>query len=553
MTRSPAMRILFWGLLATFLAAIGWWLVWVPHRPERTFSAIPSSAIFVSAHRELGLRWDGLMANPLICSVLAGAGASQELTQKWRQEPAAQKWASQLGQDLAVLAYVPELGHSREPAWILASWLGWRAQSLKWRLLFSPGGLTRGRARPGQDVWIMRLKDLPPDLRVSLTVADGLLLACLSKDPLAVRHLLDVWEKQPWMPSVTSSGLLKKAQALRQDSRSSDWGWFVWPAGFGYSQTPIVFELDHADARELRGQMATAAFLPARNDAENRESLMKLLAAAPDALALAPIEALPASWRSAPVVAETFSTLGATGAPRRVWAALLGDAWSGRLRGPMGQALTPFMRGLKVPTLLVGVQAEDSLAMLNRMPAALDEINRRFGWGLISRAVHLGPFQGLVFEDTRGSLYGRFLVEERVAALATDGWLVLASNFGGLRKLVQPSSPESEPAGHPRYAGLLAQPSATGFFWADVSRSGAALRGTMGALSLALMTRQPEETIAMRRRMAVANAWLDGLAVFEEAALRMEGTGAVQRVSFALGPDAAARLAKSFDSAGGPR
>ena len=199
------------------------------------------------------------------------------------------------------------------------------------------------------------------------------------------------------------------------------------------------------------------------------------------------------------------------------------------------------MRGLRVPTLLLATPVRDERDAAARVAAALDTLNRRYSLGLIPHPFQQGPYTVTVVEDTRKSFYGRFELDERVAVAVIDGWLILSSNAGALKKLIARQSAFNAPSvAPPAWRSNLEARPASGYVWANLKPLNKTLKEALAATTLALLVRDPQGTLQIRQNMAVAKAWLDGLRPFGNAQAWLSSTQDTAHLEFVVGADSGA-------------
>ena len=163
----------------------------IPHDSRAVYRAIPARAAATLRVIDLPERWEGLVANPLVASALRTAGTEPDDALWLVRDPATRAWFDRLAGREALLAWLPAQ-EGQPPALLAASWLGGQAPLLRQELLLFrlPDFQRMPTAFPGRAVWRVKGLDLPRGWSLTLSFADGLLLACLSPNPWAIGELL---------------------------------------------------------------------------------------------------------------------------------------------------------------------------------------------------------------------------------------------------------------------------------------------------------------------------------------------------------------------------
>ncbi|MEI6563434.1 MAG: hypothetical protein WCO42_03895 [bacterium] len=491
-------QILFWSILAVSLILGVWWILYVPYRPDRVFAAIPADASVVSVHHNLADDWDPVFNNPMLLRAIKAAGVEDGDLAGLATNKVVREWTEKLASDQLVMAYMPAMGPQHKPALIAASWIGRQSRLLRWQvswirsrdlipISFDNGHLT---------VWLTRTKFGKTNLRLSLALSEGLVLACISEDPFGVRTLLESAENYPDRRTALASGKPDSARGLLAGF-PKHWGWF--DAG----HKPVAFQIDIKPER-LMLDMAGTVPLPASvslNEAEGTKKAMELLGGTSDFLSL-----LPLNWISALIPQEPSSLLMETvreladtnNAPSHALAftAILDQDHNGRIRGPMGQKLRALVKGVKVPTVLVGFQVRDEADADSRIRHAVEQLNSRYGLSLATSLFESENGLRLTsIQENRKNFYGSFEPGERAAYAVTGNWLILASNASSLKKLL------TQPANGKTIWEVAPSSSASASGWANLNGIGQTLKTTAGVAKLAALFDASSEAPATRETL----------------------------------------------------
>jgi hypothetical protein len=532
----------FWVLLLLFALSGLWWVLSVPYRPDAVFSAIPSNATFVTVHRNLDQELNVMASHPVMRSALISAGVrDQDLTSVCSNRET-QAWIHRLASRETVFAYVPELGYQRKPAWVFASWIGGESQRLRWHLRwFKSADLRPIRLDYGRTIWITRTKFSQPGQRLSLALSEGMVLGCVSSDPAGVRWLIETGDGHPTRPSVLTSGELASARALAP-TNLPHWGWYSLASGGDatrFSPNLIGLGVTFLPDGRLDLSLVGNQALPAASALSTQPDYRKMasfLGSAPDLVTVMPL-----SW-SRPVLLQTATPLWAEAvsqltdtheAPTNALAflALLNREHSGRIRGALGKSVAALVgKGLRVPTLVIGVQVRDAnegSARINRM---VEVLNSRYGWSLAARTVESAGRPITLIAETRNNVYGKFEPDEQVAYTMLDNWLILASNAAMLQRLLnRPPQTGEETWARPSASDASASA------WVDLNRCGKTLKEALAATQLAMMVGGSEGSTTTGTTLDAAREWIERVQVLEQATASMTTTGAVSKMSVIIG------------------
>ena len=512
-------RLLTLALLAVAVAAAAWWLVHVPSEPLAIDRPVPASATFVGRHLRLPARWNDLLANPLALALMRTARVRVEDAAALAQDAESRKWFEKLAGREGTLAYLP--GRGAAPAWMAVSHLGGESQKLRWQLaLFRVPGFERMKAFPGRSVWRVDTPDLEPGQHLAIAFGEGVLMACLSTDPLAIEEVLAAYDGRGQRLLEREPGFAQFAAA--DDRRMPDRFWirdeseFAAPAAPGISvDVPTL----RADAISLAAATAGAeAVPPDRPSAVDLGPLARRLGAAPCWATAVRREALLQVW-TRPDLTRTARhalrmLLDVATADRIVAVGMDGDL-SGRLT--WGLMRTLGLSGLRVPTLLLATPAPDPAAAQAAIQRVLDASNARYKAAFVLQPVSAPAATLYVLASAGGNEWvDELALADRPAYALLDGWLLAASNLDALQKLAQ----AGPAAAMPDWAAALDETAATAA-WIDLARTGKLARDAIATWSMAQMFLNGGSSQAARERLNEAKAWIDAFAPLGIARARL--------------------------------
>lgn len=528
----PRQRTLFWILLGLFITLGIWWIFHVPYRPERIFSAIPLNAAVVNVHGNLAGEWDNIFGNPMILRAVQAAGVEQKDLDEVAADKVVREWVNRLVADRTVLAYVPSMGPQQKPALVCASWIGVQSRTLRWQLAWIKSrDLVPVKLHDGAlTVWLTRTKFGDTNLRLSLALTEGMVLACISEDPLGVRTLLEAAETYPGRLTVAMAG--KPDEALRLLGRTPrHWGWTENTSGMMAHE--LILEPERLTLL-LNGQLAlpAARSLP---EAPGFKTVQDLAGTTSDTAAI-----LPLAWMN-PILPQDSSQLwldtlrilcdtNGTPADALAFVALLDQNHNGRLRGPLGSALRGLIKGVKTPTLLLGMQLGNRDVADSRMKAAISQLNSRYNTGLVLRPADADRAPGVtLIEGTRKNFYGKFEPEERIAYVVSGDWLILASNAKVLQKVLA-----TPPGGAPVW-GPVAAPAPSALGWINLAGLAPTIKNAAGVLKLTTLGSTSEESDDLRDRLDQAGRVADVLKALGQARITLGTTNSLFQARVDIG------------------
>lgn len=527
-------RPLFWILLVASLAVGTWWLFHVPYRPDRVFAAIPANASVVSVHHNLAGEWDSFLTNPLLLRAMHAGGVPDADLDGITTNRTIREWVGRLASDKTVVAYVPALGPQQKPALVCASWIGGQSRRLRWKLAWLKSrDLVPVKLNEGQlTVWLTRTKFGKTNLRLSLALTEGMVLACISEDPVGVRPLLEAAENYPGRMTLSAAGTPDRARAMLAGSPAPrHWGWIetrhdLMSAQFNLEPERLTLV--------LMGHPSLAAAAPL-NETTGLKTVTDLTGSTSDL-----VITLPMSWME-PILGREQSLLwlnalrplyDTAGVPPDALAfvALLDQHHNGRLRGPMGSTLRAFIKGVKTPTVLLGIQVGSGEAANKRVTQVITILNSQYNLGLALHPMDGEGMPGLtLIEESRKGFYGSFEPEERVAYAMTGDWMILASNASVLKKLLAEKG-TNDPAW-----GSLPSPGPTALGWINLEGIAPTAKNTAGVLKLATLVSSSDKSAEWRDKLNQTGLWTEVLRSLGQAKVTLDTTGSTFQAILVIG------------------
>lgn len=535
-------RIIFWPLVLLFAAWIGWSCLYFPFDRERLYHPIPGNAMFVSEHRDLARRWDGIGRDVLTASLTQFIGVQGRRADRVLQDPQLAWMIRNIARSDTVIAYVPNLIYSGSPAWIFSTWVG--ARGLLLRTELSNGLITGFRnelLEGGRRAWRLEQPLTKDGWCLSLAVVEGVMVGYIGPDPGGIRVLIDRIERKTallpelrmWFKPDSSP------DGFSQDFwNANDRGWLRWYTREHGApvQRWVRFAMKPGEGlgTEVWVRGKPGFTLPAGGagaqgrDPVSERAMQELLRDAP-AMALGLSKVAAEAWlRDAPLprpvrmAIELVQADTITNAPLVV--AMCTTNFSGR------------MMGLRVPTLV----AMTPLVQVTNLQAwaseKLDRVNARHGTSLIAAAA-ADDAVSLVLDDVGSGPLGKLQAGEKPGIALRGGWLIFASNFEVLERMRT-----LEPPADPMAASLLPQV-------LEGAKSGAcftaALPATHDVLIKALAVYdlmnygQGVSRPPWRDAMDRAVAWLEAAAPLRTVTVELKAAQDEMQAVIRLGPAAA--------------
>ena len=515
--RRAIRRLFFYPLLLAFVAAAVAWFVIVPSRPDRLARAVPAGARWIGVHRDLGGRWAGIAANPLVVEAAAACGVDSNEWAAALSSSASADWIGRLAGTEVVMAAFP-VGPGRF-AWGAASWIGGRSQ--RYRSWISAGRLpgcrhfTDHRGRP---VWLVASPLLRRSGRhMAIAFEEGILLACVSDNPADILRMLDAYDgTAPREP---------EAERLLMEP-----GPDVILGDLGAGPGPDVLEVHLArfDAAGVEGTACLTGwevpFPPMRRpDPASLGGLAALLGDHPAAVAVVP-----------PAAAET------AGAPlwqarwlSWMWGAARQSSGEPLVLALYGDPLGGRLRGLRIPGLTVSLPMRTPDVFSAAMDAVLDHINAERQWGLIR-----GPVPGAsdltMIEGTGPGPYAGLPANECATWTVAGGWLSVAASGDTLRALTVASA-AGTPAGPAPWAVPSNLAGDAGWMRLDLPRTCETLQLSLSVYSLKRQIEDREGSMPLRARLAAVRDWLDVLGTLGIAEAGFDAAGDDLTIRFRAG------------------
>ena len=510
MTRGQR-RLTTWLLLLLLIGGSVYWSFTIPYQPRQIYRGIPGSASLVLTHDRLAERWDDILDNPAGVSLLTVLGVDLETL----RDPSIKPLLNLFAEDKVAVAFVPELGFLSEPAWVFSSWMGGKAIALRWsKKIIQRVGLIPLPSHSGWPVWMTEEVFDDRGTRFMFALADGVAVGVLSRDPAAIEEALAAYNG--YYPSVFHRPDLQPMIDEALASEQPDRGWLIprllgldaaWPAWLSFN-----LSLDREERFSAAAHYPMDEMPPREIDPVAWSPVRPRLAATSVGYAVASptltdaflTRSLPQPWMA------PFRPLlvGGDGPLVAAAAGILTDEFSGRFKG------------IKLPTLLVAARIRDGVDPSTLLADLIDRVNGYYQWQLVPRYERVGDVTVAVLESGGASLYSALGRQEYPSVAILDSWLVLGSNFKGLRTWLTGLDPamvdvSAVPDGPDPLLGL----------WFDLAEGGKAIRLALSAWSLKLMLESPVDSGPAREKISEIKAWIDTLVPLETLTLTIEQHG----------------------------
>ncbi len=477
-----------------FAALIVFWILHVPNRPGTMIYAIPPQATFVSAHYGLAERFPELVRNPLVTSLIEAMTMDEEAELELIANPDVQQWVDRLAAEETLLAYVPAGHLSREPYWLMTSWIGGRSQVLRWQLRFSGRHLDQFVTGGGTRIWTIPLQDHPSGKQLYVALGEGVAMLSLADNNLPMRHAVDSFERRNPDVKATHPFL----DGIFEDTQTPDRAWFSGAVFTRIDLQELTGETIHGHltlSRDGRGPSAMTSF---PEDPVKWTEPMAFAMMSPDCVNF---------------ILHQFE--------EHSWSVIGSNALRHIGRGPLLLAGfdAPYesrMRGFRLPGYLIGRPVKDSEASLQAMQDILDWINSVYRAGLIAHVLPRTNNRIRVIEGVSDNHYATKPVNELLAYAVNHNWLLLTGGPDALRRVLD----ELFSTAVERLTwNQMSRFDNEGYAWIDIRRAAPGLRSVMAAAQLSLIRQDQEAARPLYDLLGEAREWTHALAPFGEARL----------------------------------
>lgn len=537
---STARKWLSWVVGVCLVAFIVYRAVWFNYDREVIYRAVPSNAHWISEHSAVASRWQSLSTNRSVEQILVATGMTPDNAKAMMRNPDLASLLNVAARRTTVAARVPALGPSGEPAWVMSSWAGWRGQFSRWSFSAGLSGKFRKQVVDrGRTVWILPEKQKPgaaaPE-QWSLAFAEGLVLACRSRDPMAVRYLVQRVECRAPLAEALEKHL-HNANVVNPEA--SDRGWWVLENTSSGVKGDTVLDLQAWATKAggtagcmggIRGMRAS----PPVGETADLKTLEAFLGNTPDFVAVGS-------------TAHLDSLLSYSSVPRYVR-----DIWAGIKSFGAGTNATTFLSlssgehsgrllSVKVPALTAGVWRGDKEVTQEMLVAALDRFNARQSLGLIpARSGDTSDGITVIDSSTGNMVLKMIRGDEKPAVACVNGWFVFSSNAGVLRKLVSANKARVLPdfRGDPvRWSSGMMGSGANACAWADLERTGESLQNILAVYSLVMLARGVQAGDDSRETLELMQKWLGAVKTLGVGSFHMRTRSEASELLFRVGEE----------------
>ncbi|MBU0714781.1 MAG: hypothetical protein KJ964_05450 [Verrucomicrobia bacterium] len=523
--------------LAVFFIAVIGYLFWIPYDPASLYRAIPADAALVSSHQNLAQRWPQLATNIWLNPLLG-----TEETSGQTSDPNTLRSVSrliQLARRDTLFAYLPTPGGTGKPTWMAVSWIGGWSPCVRWALYW---GRWSGSQWPiikelgtfgSRTMWGLQTP-LADGQRLSFACGDGVLLACLSPDPAAIRYVLMAYDGL--IPSTRVLAELRKMP----EPVSPDVAWGQWQ-GTNAEKFTLTGALTRFDDQ---GLSATIRLQPSPYrqvqlaDSINIAAVEQALGNLPALVMALPLPTLQDGLCSTTTESTWLQTI------RRIlqsdWIqqdtnGLVLALFTGEYGGGYGRK--PLR--LSIPALMAFIRVRQPESIRRMIGRELDLLNARHRLGLIQDPIPLtvGSQAIWTIEITSNNTLAALEAEDRPAYTLVGDWLIVSSQAGSLAKLIRrfqklgnetPLTPEG-------WHGAMSAKNTSGLVWLDLDAGG---KTVQLALSLWGLSQRTADTPSMPHAIKAVRTLLDQIRPLQSCTLWMEPEGSNAVVHVEIGPRA---------------
>ncbi len=524
-------RAIFWILVLLFIILPCWWVFHFPFCPELVCRVIPPDATLATRHIAPAERWLAFAGSPAVAKVAAELGADPAVIAETLDSSGLPAVVNFLGSRYVVTGLVPSVGVRSEKALVFGAWVGGYSQLLRWGLLDRQlGEFTVHRISGRRRVWFRPCHELKLGYNLSFTVHEGVLVGCLSSEPLGVLYFLPRLQRQVPLSSL--------AQEWREDTDSDDMpdafkALVAVPCEAGDLDVLLRGGLTEVSSQRLAGRIELppaadlgelGAWIPGKAAGEvlaGSGTPASILGQGPTIITAMPVSRVDSLMRlsSDKGVMRTWATLrDYVRANDDVYMFACGGEYYGRMMRMKVPAL-----GLVVP---LNADVDDEAAVRH----LLDVLNADYGWGLISTPDARDSRIRVLDSVRSGSFKRLFGANERPAIAVCDGLMIAMSNVDVLRRILSEGN-----RGAGAWASRLAEYDATVYGWADLADSSDLMITALAGYTLASLM-QSGNSVPQRHDTAQMKAIIKALGALDQFMfwLQPNDGSAVLRVELAL-------------------
>ncbi|MBT3194293.1 MAG: hypothetical protein HN341_17240 [Verrucomicrobia bacterium] len=453
-------QVCFWILLLAFVVLPCWWIFHFPFHPVLLCRIIPEEATAATCHIAPAERCLTLMDSAAVTNVAVALGADPAAVTAALERESTRRLVKMLGDRYVVTAWVPSLEGQDDPAVLFGAWIGGYSQLLRWGLAdrylsgFSSHSLPQNRR-----VWMRPCNDIKPGYTLSIATYEGVLVGCISSQPLGVLYALPRLHQQFPVSRLARGWDTRKAVDAVPDA-------------FRVAETPFSAEnpltgvlrtvsedslLMEVDAASLRKVPEIACWLPSVDGNGLLAAGTPPLGDSPSLLLATPVS------RIEPLLASAWSEHQEL---LRHWTGVQGLF---RADGPVcvfasGGDYYGRIMGMRVPSFGIALPLAEGIAGDAAILSLLDALNAGGSWGLVATPDSRDS-RIRVIESVRDGMLKRLKGSERLAIAIDNGWLIGGSNLAVLRKIV---ARDDEGITQPAWVSRLGPQGGVAAGWADL-------------------------------------------------------------------------------------
>ncbi len=528
---TPLRRVLTFCGLAFFIAAVAGYIFWIPYDPAGLYRAIPANATLVSAHQNLAQRWPQLATNIWLAPFL-GATSTADQTRAPRMNLAATQLIRLARRD-TLCAYLPAPGGNAQSVWMAAAWIGGWSPCVRWALVWGRWhGIKDLGSFGGRTMWGLQ-QPLADGQRLSFACGDGILLACLSPDPSAVRYALMAYDGL-----IPSTRAFAELQAMPKPV-SPDVFWGQWLGPANNERFTLTGELARFDDRGLaadirirpsplrQAQLAESIEITAVE--QTLGNLPVLIMALPFATIL---DKLPATTPNAAWL-ETADRILQSDWIRPDDNGLVLALFTGEYGGGYGRK--PLR--MRIPALMAFTRIKHPDGIQRAIRRELDLLNARHRLGLIQdpMPLNVGAQALWTIEITSNQLLSEMEIEDRPAYTLVGDWLIVSSQAGSLAKLMQriQKLDDTTPLPPAGWHATMSAKNTSGVAWLDLDAGGKTIQLALSLWGLSQRTSERPSTPPAIKTLRIL---LDRTCPLQSCTLWMEPEGSNALVHLQIGP-----------------
>ncbi|OVE76197.1 hypothetical protein BVX97_02060 [bacterium E08(2017)] len=428
-------KFLFWVPLVLFIILCCWWVTYFPYNRELLYRAIPASSDIIIEKPGVYYAWQSDLTRNYVRDLSEAAGMDESLLEQFEDGSDIGMLLEAVARKNTVISFVPSLSPEIKPAVVISTWAGTKGQLIGWNIKRLLGSEVSHQGYDyNLDMWSIDLKKEPDsDRYLSFAFYEGVMAACLSHREFGIDYILERMVHGRTMAPALS-------KRLEGDEPGGDI-WMLAQNAKLYGTQSLSVSADRAGAGPLNMRLEWTDGNPFKMCSivpgyeQYCDEVSDLLGDAPGVLAIAPYQFF--EWQLVrndrysrlAEVRKLISENAVLDTP--MFAAVCVGKYSGR------------MRGIRVPSLIIGMKLKEPGNFSVFMHRALDLLNTEHKLNVIAVGSEVSGRTIYSVDRVTGEFFKGMGANERPAFSLAGDWLIAASNTEVINRIYEMDSVQS--------------------------------------------------------------------------------------------------------------